>query len=75
MAARRSWAARGLSSGCHGTVFLHCMSMRANIGNTPSINRRGVLEAPACLICIGYHWESSELSGEVEKRLNSEMQY
>ena len=62
-------AARGLSSGCHGTVFLHCMSMRANIGNTPSI------EAPACLICIGYHWESSELSGEVEKRLNSEMQY
>jgi len=30
VAARRSWAAQGLSSGCHGTVFLHCM--RSNIG-------------------------------------------
>ena len=42
--------------------------MRANIGNTPSISRMSVLEVPLCFICIGYHWELSDLSGEVEKR-------
>ena len=47
--------------------------MRSNIGNTPSINRMSVLEAPSSLICIGYRRESSESSGEVEKWSNCEI--
>ena len=44
--------------------------MGSNIGNTPSINRMSVLEAPSSLICIGYRRESSESSGESEKWSN-----
>jgi hypothetical protein len=50
---------------------LHCM--RANIGNTASISRMSVLEVPLCFIRIGYHWESSDLSREAEKRSNCEI--
>jgi hypothetical protein len=34
-----------------------------------------VLEVPLslCFICIGYHWELSELSGEAEKQSNCEI--
>jgi hypothetical protein len=57
VAARRSWAAPGLSSlplcaSRHSN--LHCM--RVNIGNTPSISQMSVLEVPLCFICTGYHW-------------------
>ena len=45
--------------------------MRANIGNTPSISQMSVLEVLLCFICIGYHWESSDLSGEAERRRGS----
>jgi hypothetical protein len=47
--------------------------IRANIGNTPSISRMSVLEVPLCFICIGYHWELSDLSREAEKRSNCEI--
>jgi hypothetical protein len=53
------------------TSNLHCI--RSDIGNTPSINRMSVLEAPLCFICIGYHWISSDLSGKAEKWSNCEM--
>ena len=46
---------------------------RSDIGYTPSINRMSVLEAPLCFICIGYNWESSDLSGKAEKWSNCEM--
>ena len=29
--------------------------------------------APLCLICIGYHWISPDLSGKAEKWSNCEM--
>ena len=74
VAARRSWAALGLSSSRFASAAAAIYSVfRPNIGNTPSISRRGVLEAPLCLICIGYHWVSSDLSGKAEKRSNCEM--
>jgi hypothetical protein len=44
-----------------------------DIGYTPSINRRSVLEDPLSFICIGYHWILSDLSGKAEKWLNCEM--
>ena len=56
---------------CRWHSNLHCI--RSDIGNTPSINRRSVLEAPLCFICIGYHWISSDLSGKAEKWSNCEM--
>ena len=46
---------------------------RPNIGNTPSISRRSVLEALLCFIYIGYHWVSSDLSRKAEKRSNCEI--
>ena len=41
----------------------------------PHQSARGVfyLEAPLCLIFIGYHWVSSDLSRKVEKRSNCEI--
>ncbi len=74
MAARRSWAASGMSSGRFVVADTAIYSVyRSDIGYTPSINRRSVLEAPLCLICIGYHWISSDLSGKAEKWSNCEM--
>jgi hypothetical protein len=56
---------------CRRHSNLQCI--RSDIGDTPSINRRSVLEAPFCFIWIGYHWISSDLSGKAEKRSNCEM--
>jgi hypothetical protein len=64
VAARRSGAAPGLSSGRFVVAATAIYSVyRSDIGYTPSINRMSVLEAPLCFICIGYNWESSDLSG------------
>jgi hypothetical protein len=66
--------APGLSSGRFVVADTAIYSVyRSDIGYTPSINRRSVLEAPLCLICIGYHWISSDLSGKAEKWSNCEM--
>ena len=76
VAARRSWAASGLSSGRVASAAAAIYSVfRLNIGNTPSISRRSVLEALLCFICIGYHWVSSDLSRKAEKRSNCKMEY
>ena len=32
-----------------------------------------VIEVPLCFICIGYNWESSDLSREAEKWPNCEI--
>jgi hypothetical protein len=74
VAARRSWAASGLSSGRFASATAAIYSVfRPNIGDTPSISRRNVLEAPLCFICIGYHWVSSDLSRKAEKPSNCEI--
>jgi len=77
VAARRSWAASGLSSGRVASAAAAAIYsvFRLNIGNTPSISRRSVLEAPLCFICIGYHWVSSDLSRKAGKRSNCKMEY
>jgi hypothetical protein len=76
VAARWSWAAPGMSAAAllspPQQLTLYKVGIW-NIGNTPSINRRSILEAPLCFICIGYHWISSDLSGKVEKWSNCEM--
>jgi hypothetical protein len=74
VAARRSGASPGLSSGRFVVVATAIYSVyRSDIGYTPSINRRSVLVAPLCFICIRYNWESSDLSGKAEKWSNCEM--
>jgi hypothetical protein len=67
--ARRSWAAPGLSSGrfASAAAAITITLYKAEFGNTPSINRMSVFEAPICFICIGYDWEPSPPSGEAEK--------
>ena len=57
-------ASPGLSSGRFVVADTAIYSVyRSDIGYTPSINRRSVLEAPLCFICIGYNWEPSDLTG------------
>jgi hypothetical protein len=48
--------------------------MRANIGNTPSIRQRSVLEVPLWLHMHRiFHWVSLESRGKAEKRSNCEI--
>jgi len=71
VAARWSWAARGLSSGrfaVAGTCF--CTVWGRILEIPPQSTWMSVLEAPSSLICIGYRRESSELSGDAEKWSN-----
>jgi hypothetical protein len=45
----------------------------SDIGCTPSNSLMSVLEDPLRFICIGYHWESSQLCDNAEKQSNSEL--
>jgi hypothetical protein len=48
---RGLWAASGMRSSRFAALrSSHRLCIRSNIGNTPSINRRCVLEDPLCLI-------------------------